>query len=313
MTRDDGSAGRDDQHLLDALTAVIPDDVTRSPDSAALSPAGRTGVREMRAGDWARYGHRHPRRVAAWLAAGVVLPDVAARAETLGYQPGDPWIPTGWDLRDHPQPWPSYFPYPDGPLRRPQRWRAARNRRQAHRDWQHTQRTHQAVDRELAAISAHLAQRAIPGAGGDTALMAYDFAASTAAGPDAGLLAVALDAAAGRAHDLRELGEQACQRLGDPLLARWLDDQARARGWSDPDNSLDLYRNREDLWVHREAVSWCEVLMEMGHRLAGIAEHLSVLDPDERGSARRLLDTTRADHHAATRDWTTIRDRTPQF
>ena len=312
MTHTDSSVA-DDQHLLDALTAVIPDDVTRGPDGAALSPAGRAGVREMRAGDWARYGHRHPRRVAAWLAAGVALPEVAARAETLGYQPGDPWVPTGWDLRDHPQPWPNHFPYPDGPLRRPQRWRAVRNRRQAHRDWQHTQRTHQAVDRELAAVSAHLAQQAIPGAGSDTALMAYDFAASTAAGPDAGLLAVALDAAAGRAHDLRELGEQACQRLGDPLLARWLDDQTRARGWSDPDNYRDLYRDRAEHWVHREAVSWCEVLALIADRLASLAEHLTVLDPDERGSARRLLDATRADQCAATRAWTAVREGTPQF
>lgn len=83
--------------VLARIAQVFADDVTQLPHGPPLTAEERARISVDRARARLSLGHRSPERIAAWLRADVVDEHVAAHAETQGYQPGDSWVPTGYD------------------------------------------------------------------------------------------------------------------------------------------------------------------------------------------------------------------------
>jgi hypothetical protein len=292
--------------VVDALFPVILADIAVDSHEEKADAAGVADVRRHRAMEWAIAEYTDPARVRAWIAAGVVDPWVARRAERLGYRPGDPWVPTGWV---HSLEW------SDRQARaEPQagRLRAMRNRRRAKRRWKAEQEAqewlHANAEQQTESAMLMLREVTVPRSGSGSSLVALDLAAGAALDVDSSLVVGALVNLVGRAGEVRELGERVLGRLRDPDTAQWLEREVAARGLPVQDTiALESYRDPTQ-WLRREADSWCGYVDNLNSFMTQVREQLHLLTEGERRIAEQHLATAQVDSLAARAAWQEVSD-----
>jgi hypothetical protein len=293
----------DVEQVAVALLRAIPADITTDAQGEPLDDDSIAEVQRMRAGDWARAGHRDADRVQAWIAAGVVSEWVALLAEKRGFRPGDPWVPTGFGAAEPSGEWSEYAARYEDPAGR---FQVRRNRRRAARAWRLLQTRIGWSEAALQDAAEMIRASAVPGAGDGRYLTALMLVAGTdSADPD--LTASALLDIVDQARAVRQLGEETRDRRGDPLTPAWLEREMVARGLPTGDTCpLRDYPGSQEQWLDGEARSWCEYVDYLDRHLDVVRKNLPRLTGPERATGERQLDTAKTDCVMARTSWSAV-------